>query len=282
MIRHPESPRRAGLAITALVRIILSSTLIVLTLVFVSCSSTKEIKKEEAPPPAPVKKPLVPEIIIQVASLDLSKHSGRIGKDDVQKLSDIIRKFKIDILALQGITRYPELKTRIDAVDELANQTGMRHAFGENITVNGRQVGNAIFSNYPMKSDTSTQFTGLLSANFESELQAIIDCGVRDVIVVSANLPENTGMTDQVACVNQLSALNEFYIDTPIIVTGNLPRTDEVKQFARYSEARINGKALYLWYSRGGLLKSLNVQVENSDLGTLIITEFGIFRKSQP
>jgi len=256
-------------------------TLALLALFLLGCPSAKETKKEEAPPPAPAK-PVAPDIVIQVGSLDLAKLSKRIETSDIEQLTTVLKRDKVDILTIQGITRYPGLKVRLDVVDELARQSGMRQAFGENLSLNGRQTGNAVFSIYPIQSSVNTTYNGIESMNFESAFQTIIDCGVRSVVVVATRLPDKASADDQTMCVDQLNAFNTLYPDNPILIAGNLPGSGDAKNIAFFDEARMKGQSPAIWFSRGQSLKLTHVKTENTPLGPIIVAEFGIFRKPQP
>lgn len=254
-------------------------TLAFLALFLLGCPSSKESKKEEVPSPAPAK-PVEPDIIIQVGGLDLAKLSKKIETSDIQKLMTVLKRDKIDILSIQGITRYPGLKDRLDVVDELARQSGMRQAFGENLMLNGRQTGNAVLSSYPIQSSVNTPYNGIESMNFESALQTIIDCGVRSVVVVATRLPDKASVDDQTTCINLLDSFNTLYPDDPILIAGNLPGSGDARNIALFDEARMKGQSPAIWFSRG--IKLTHVKTENTPLGPIIVAEFGIFRKPQP
>ncbi|MGA2624527.1 MAG: hypothetical protein ABSF91_11780 [Bacteroidota bacterium] len=256
-------------------------TLALLALFLLGCPSTKETKKEEAPPPPPAK-PVAADIVIQVGSLDLAKLSRKIETSDIEQLTTVLKRSKVDILTMHGITRYPGLKDRIDVVDELSRQTGMRQAFGENLMLNGRQTGNAVFSSYPIQSSANTPYSGIQSMNFESALQTIVDCGARSVVVVATRLPDKASVDDQTTCINLLNSFNTLYLDDPIIIAGNLPGSGDAEKIALFDEARMKGQSPAIWFSRGQSLKLTHVKTENTQLGPLIVAEFGIFRKPQP
>ena len=175
-------------------KVVLTALLAVTALLVIGCSSTKEVKKEELPPPPPptpvVKKATDPDITFKIASIDLGKLARRLELKDIDGLAGELKKQRIDILTLQGVSRYPQVATRIDIIDSLSSRTDMRKIFGETIELSGRQTGNAILCSYPVRSNENTHYDGLHSDNFEAALQGVIDCGARDVIIVSTGLPD--------------------------------------------------------------------------------------------
>lgn len=127
---------------------------------------------------------------IRVGSLDISSISGRLEKKSVEDLARLLIKEGVEIVAVQGITRYPGVRTRVDFVDELALKADMRHAFGEVMNLSGRQTGNAVFSVFPILTSKNQPIDGLASSEFAAAVHALIDGGLVEINVVSARLPE--------------------------------------------------------------------------------------------
>ncbi|MBI1803064.1 MAG: endonuclease/exonuclease/phosphatase family protein [Ignavibacteriae bacterium] len=260
---------------------------ILLAVFLLGCPSTQEVKKEE-PPIKPgttkEKKPTEPEITLQVALLDLSSYTKKIENVDVTQFASELKREKIDVLALQGITRYPGLSTRVDIVEALTNTAEMRNVFGETITLNNRQGGNAIFSTYPIRSSENSHYTELQSNGFEAALQAMIDCGVRDVVVVSTKLPEKASVGELASTSNLFSGFSSFYINHPIIIMGSVPPSGMLQVSQTYTEVRQvhDPKLPRAWYSNDGSLKPGSVRIERTIFGPMVIVQFGIFRQKQP
>jgi endonuclease/exonuclease/phosphatase family metal-dependent hydrolase len=257
-----------------------------LAALLIGCSSAKEVKKEELPPPpAPVaKKPGEPDLIVKVASINLANLGKRIEADDIDKIDAALKKGKIDIVTLQGVSRYPNVATRIDIVDSLALRLEMRHVFGETIQLSGRQNGNAVFSAYPIKSDENSHYEGIRSDKFEAALQAVVDCGVRDVVVVSTGIPDPLTEEDRRTIANKMSSFGIQYLSEPLIITGNLPTPEELRTSSQYATLKpmsFEG-APRIWFSAGGALKLLGQSITITPLGPMTVAEFGLFRAPQP
>jgi len=257
--------------------------LFMLGVFFVGCPSSKETKKEGTPLPAEAK-PYEPEIIIKVASLNLERYNKRIEAEDVDHFASIIMRDTVDILILPGISRYPDLPERVDVVEELADRTAMRKAFGETITISGRQCGNAIFSAYPIVSNENSHYDNLHSRNFEAALQTIIDCGASQLVVISTELPDDAMIEDQSVIAGTLSSFNNFYINHPIIIGGNLPRTEAMRSIASYNDARPGStdNAPRIWYSNDGSIRPISAKAERTNFGPMTVVNFGIFKESKP
>jgi hypothetical protein len=254
---------------------------LLLALLFVGCPTPKPVVKETPPSPVIEKKPPMPEIMVNIGSVNLAKYGKKIEKNDILKFADQLKRDSIDIVLVQGITRYPELKTRIDFVEELASATDLRNVFGETITLTGRQNGNAVFSVYPIHSNENTPYKNLQNSNFETALQAIIDCGTREIVVVSTLLPEKSPASDQSLVATTLGSYNNLYYGKPVIISGNLPKSENAPALANYDEVRKlrTENTPLVWYSGDGSLKLTAEKIEQTVFGKMSVVRFGIFRK---
>jgi hypothetical protein len=260
---------------------------LLVALVGAGCPSTREVpkKRPEQPLAAPaMKKPPAPGIIVRFASLDISKFPRKIEAPDIERLAAALWKDTVEIFALQGITRYPELKNRIDILQELAARAEMRSTFGETIFLSGHLGGNAVFSSFPIRSSENTHYDRIRSTNFEAALQALIDCGMRDVLVVSTQIPEKASDEDQSICSSTLASFSNLYFNNPVIIAGNLPRAEAVRAMAQYNEppGTKPADAPRIWFSGDGSLKLLGIRYENTALGRMAVAEFGIFPRKNP
>jgi hypothetical protein len=254
---------------------------LLLALLIAGCPPRPVVKEPPPPPPVVEKKPPMPEIMINIGSLNLAKYGNKIEKSDIRKFADQLKRDSIDIILLQGITRYPELKNRIDIVEELARMGDLRKVFGETITLTGRQSGNGVFSIYPIRSNENTPYRNLQNANFETALQTIIDCGAREIVVVSTLLPEKTPPSDQSLVATTLGTYNNLYYGKPIIISGNLPGSENVRSIANYDDVRqLRAEdAPLIWYSNDGSLKLTSQKIEHTVFGKMSVVRFGVFRK---
>ena len=251
-----------------------------LMIALAGCSSPRETTgpAPAVPPPAAAPRPGAPDIILTVASLDLGRHGKRIESEDLERFAAILRRDTVDILLVEGVIRYPGVSTRVDIPDQLSYLTGMRNVFGETVSISGRQAGNAVFSMYPVTSSENTHFAG---GGDEAALQAVIDCGVGPVVLVSTRLPDRATAADQTAAANTLNSFHAYYAGHPVIVSGNLPRDPSMRGVAAYEETRPprGGDAPRVWYATGGTapVAALGARAEETNLGPLTIARFGFF-----
>ncbi|OGU71782.1 MAG: hypothetical protein A3G43_07355 [Ignavibacteria bacterium RIFCSPLOWO2_12_FULL_56_21] len=223
--------------------------------------------KEEVPPSKP-------EMTLTIASLNLTSLNKRIEKSDIVALWRILKKEQVEVLAVQNMSRYPGVATRVDPLNELAAQADWRHAFGEMMDNSGRKIGNAVLATYPIRSNAHIPFTSVKSANFEGALETVIDGGVRDIMVVSAQFPPKAPESDLAKCLSAITSANK---DTkmPLIVAGNVFASasgmQEVSAGSKNPTTRIH-------YSGGEEMKPVGASSVATPLGTVLIAKFALYR----
>lgn len=255
--------------------IIIITPVILLT----GCPSPKPIQQTKIPPPA-VESPR--QMKITIGSIDLSNHQKKIELKDIKKFARQVKKDSLDILTIQGMTRYPALKNRIDIFKEITTSTEMISVFGETMTLSGRQNGNAIFSNYPIKSHESTPYTQISSTGFENALQAIIDCGERELVIVSTKLPEKLTSNDRAVISSTLGKFSIFYTNRPVIITGNLLKINTTSLLNTYHTIEEEKYPQKFWYSNNGSLRINNLKIASTSLGKMIQVSFMVSTDINP
>ena len=256
-----------------------SGSIAIALLFLVSCSAPPTVTRSDAPA---LPQPKL-AMSVKVACVDISGYGKRIEKKDIERFAAALKREQIEILAVQGITRYPNVKTRVDFVGELAAQMDMRHVFGESIDISGRQQGNAVFSIYPIRSNQKKEYD-VPSAFAETALHVSIDAGVRDLGIVSTRLPLRASGDEMAKCIRMIAELQKNP-DAPFVVTGNLPTYKKSRDFERFADLQsslpVGSEKLQtsrLWYVRGNLFKPVNARTVKTDLGTLTIAEFGLYQ----
>lgn len=251
-------------------RPILASVAIAVAVILWSpgCVTTPKATQTETAPPKP-------EIQLTVASLNLTNLNKRIERPDVQRLWQILKAEKVEVLAIQNLSRYPGVATRVDLLQELSKLADWRQAFGETVDFSGRQVGNAVLSAYPIRSNANEPFKGIRSAVNEGSLHAVIDGGVRDLLVVSVHIPPKASAADQAACVKSLRAsLGDARM--PTIVGGNLPA--KADGFTPVEGA--SSSTTRVMFDGNGVLQPSATRTVDTPLGPVVVVIFDLYRQS--
>jgi endonuclease/exonuclease/phosphatase family metal-dependent hydrolase len=223
------------------------------------------------------------DMTVFVASLNLNNFSKRIEKKHILELVKILKRDQIEILAVQGISRYPGVATRIDFVDEVSAKTEWRSAFGEMMNISGRQTGNGVFSSYPILSQYNQSFDQIRSAQYEAALEATIDAGVCPLKVTSVHMPLKISTEEQLQCVKLIAPMIPEENIQARIITGNLPPWDTFRSVHSYAEVSQSESAKSavprVWYSTNTSIQFLASYVVEAELGKLIIVKIGLFRQ---
>jgi len=224
-----------------------------------------------------------PEITIQIASINLANLKKRIERKNIIELVKILQNEQVDILAVQGISRYPGIASRVDFVNELSAKTEWRNVFGEMLNISGRQTGNAIFSVYPILSHQNFSWDRVKPRSIETALQATVDAGVRSLIVVSTQLPPKATANEQAQCAKLIAAMNPDTANQLTIVTGNMPTEEIIRTTNSFAEVPppkfAKGTISRIWYSANTSIQLLASRSMETELGTLVIAQFGLLRQ---
>ena len=245
--------------------------------VLAGCGAPTTDKTNTAPKP--------PDLTLEVASLNLTGFSKRFDKSGIDKLAKVLKKEQVDVLSVQGITRYPGVESRVDFVNELVAKSEMRYTFGEMFNNAGRQDGNAIFSAFPQRNNHNDSFDGVKSANFEAALQSSVDGGIQDIVVVSAVLPPKAPESDQAACLGIIAKKSVAQQNQPMIVTGNLPTSENIRSQGSYQVAIDSSKEVEnkdpntrIWFSKERSIKLLGTRTVETVYGPMVVAKFGLFQ----
>jgi hypothetical protein len=244
-------------------------------LAFWGCPSTSLKKENEI-----ARKP---EMMLQIASLNLGEFNKRIEQKHILELIKVLKREQVEILAVQGITRYPGISTRIDFVEEFSAKIDWRKAFGEMMNISGRQTGNAVFSFYPILSYHNQSFDQVKPINFEAALQTTIDAGVRSLALISVQLPTKATIEEQAQCMKLIMTPNPGSSNQPTMIMGNLPPFESFH--TSYSMMEVphseyaKGTTPSIWYSENASLQFYAARIVETDLGKLMIVRMGLFRE---
>src|SRR5690606_4366306 len=90
---------------------------------------------------------------LRVLSYNIHHAEGVDGKLDLERIAEVIRAAKPDLVALQEVDRNARRTGSVDQPAELARLTEMQVVFGSNIELQGGHYGNAVLSRFPIASE---------------------------------------------------------------------------------------------------------------------------------
>jgi len=84
-------------------------------------------------------------------------HAGKdaSGKDNVQRVADVVRDVDADVVLLQEVDKGTRRSGGVDQPAEYASRTGYQVAFGRSLDYDGGEYGIAVLSRWPIRRDSA-------------------------------------------------------------------------------------------------------------------------------
>ena len=117
---------------------------------------------------------------IRVLSYNIHHAEGTDGKLDLERIAQVIRSSKADVVALQEVDRNTLRTQKVDQASKLAELTEMKHAFGANIALQGGEYGNAVLSKFAIIRSQNVLLPRLNGGEQRGVLQAEIQLSPTD------------------------------------------------------------------------------------------------------
>jgi len=160
---------------------------------------------------------------VRVLTYNIHHGAGMDGEVDLERIANVIRQARADLVALQEVDRGVERTGRVDQPERLAELTGMYVVFGKNIDLQGGEYGNAVLSRSPIEHHRNLHLPRLPSKNEQRGLlEAHVPVGRANVIFVATHFDHQPDDSERLACVATLRALLEQHSQKPVIVAGDL------------------------------------------------------------
>lgn len=157
-------------------------------------------------------------IRLRFLSYNIHHAEGVDRKLDVERIAEIIRSVKPDLVALQEVDRNTKRTKNVDQPAELARLTNMKVAFGPNISFQGGDYGNAVLSKFDI-----VQQKNLLLPNADNgEQRGVLSVEVRvpkltqPLVLLATHLDHRSADAQRVQSVGVINALvNNASTDRP-------------------------------------------------------------------
>lgn len=183
-------------------------------LLFAACSNTAAVDKPEEEP--------APAVDLHVTTYNIHHGEGTDGVLDLNRIANIIKAEKADLVALQEVDRGTERTNKTDVIKELSRLTGLQYwAFGKNIDYQGGEYGNGVLSRYPIVSQQNTHLRQITTGEQRGVLQTVVDVQGRKLAFLAVhfdvrNQEERNANTKQVA-----EEILPLYKEYPILLAGD-------------------------------------------------------------
>ena len=90
---------------------------------------------------------------VLVYNVHAGKDAG--GKDNLQRVADVVRELGADIVLLQEVDKGTRRSSGVDQPAEYAQRTGYHVAFGRSLDYDGGEYGIAVLSRWPIRRDSA-------------------------------------------------------------------------------------------------------------------------------
>jgi endonuclease/exonuclease/phosphatase family metal-dependent hydrolase len=182
---------------------------------------------------------------LRVMTYNIHVGVGMDKKLDLQRIADVIKKEKPDLVGLQEVDRGVTRTEGKDEIAELAQLTSMHFAFAHNIDYQGGQYGVAVLSRFPIERIEHRKYENKRVAERRGMLRAEMKVGGRTVNFVTTHLDYQYADSRLFETEQLLSFLAE--IKGPLIVAGDfndLPVGDSYKLMVnQFEDAWITSRA---------------------------------------
>lgn len=164
---------------------------------------------------------------LRVLTYNIHHAEGQDGKVDLQRIADVIKSCRPDLVALQEVDRLVTRSGSVDQPSELARLTAMHVAFGSNITLQGGEYGNVLLSRFPI----SDRRNNLLPREGAGEQRGALEVelelpGFRPpLIMVSTHFDHRPANKERIASVDNINSRVQSIPGRPVILAGDLNDT---------------------------------------------------------
>lgn len=161
-----------------------------------------------------------------IMTFNIHHGEGLDGKVNIERIADLIRNEKADVIALQEVDRFRFRSGFVDQAKVLAEQLRMDMRFAPSLTYSMGQYGNAILSRYPIEDSSFTLLPG--TKETRSLLTVQINPGSGPVRIATSHLGlSKKDRSVQLARISDMLSIQ----DTPLIVAGDFNMEIDAFQF---------------------------------------------------
>ena len=220
----------------------------------------------------------------RVMTYNIHHGEGLDGKVDLQRIADLIKREKADIVALQEVDKGVTRTARRDLPGEFAALTGMTCVFSNNYHFEGGEYGNAVLTRFPVVSWTNSHYRMLRPGEQRGILQLTLKVAGRDLVFFDTHIDYRGDDAERLINVDQINTLLPLYAGKPLLMCGDFndvpgSRTYEklAANFTDAWKAAGSGEGLsipadkprkridYLWILKGSPIEPVKAWVPESE-----------------
>jgi len=161
----------------------------------------------------------------RVMTYNIHHGAGLDGKIDFQRIADLIKRERADVVALQEVDKGVQRTARRDCPAELAALTGMTCVFSNNYPFQGGEYGNAVLSRFPVKRWTNHHFQAPSSGEPRGLLQLVLNVQGRELLFMDTHADARRDDTERMKNAAEILVSTQAAHGLPIILCGDFNDT---------------------------------------------------------
>jgi endonuclease/exonuclease/phosphatase family metal-dependent hydrolase len=220
---------------------------------------------------------------IRVMTYNIHHGEGMDGRVDLQRIADLIKRERADIVALQEVDKGVERTARRDCPGELAALTGMSCVFSNNYHCQGGEYGNAVLTRFPVKRSTNRHYQMPGPSEQRGLLQVVLDIHGRELVFMDTHVDYRRDDAERLLNAGEILEVLQSYRGRPVILCGDFNDTPDSRTYQKIAQGftdawtmvgRGDGFTIpseqprqridYIWLSKGSTIEALTISVPQS------------------
>lgn len=173
---------------------------------------------------------------LRVLSYNIHHCEGVDGKLDLPRIAAVIDSVKPDIVALQEVDVRVKRSQIVDQAKELGKLTGLRHAFGANIDLQGGQYGNAVLAKGELRVVTNHRLPNIDQGEQRGVLEVFVKHDGRELRVLATHLDHRRDQRERLESVTVINQLATAQPNQPTLLIGDLNASFESEVLQRATQ----------------------------------------------
>ncbi|WP_050785723.1 endonuclease/exonuclease/phosphatase family protein [Pedosphaera parvula] len=157
----------------------------------------------------------------RVMTYNIHHGEGLDKQVDLQRIADLIKQEKADIVALQEVDRNTERTGKRDFPAEFTRLTGMSCVFSNNWPVQGGEYGTAILTRFPITKREHSLLKMVGSKEQRGLLQAHVKMGDREVVVMNTHVDHRKTDEERLESIMEFATVIKKKAELPVIFCGD-------------------------------------------------------------
>ncbi len=172
----------------------------------------------------------------RVMTYNIHHGEGLDKKVDLQRIADLIKRERADIVAFQEVDKGVERTARRDLPAELAALTGMTAVFSNNFHFQGGEYGNAVLTRFPITTWTNTHYTMLRTGEQRGILQLVLNVRGRDLVFMNTHIDYRGDDSERLINIDQINGLTPNYAGKPVLLCGDFNDTPGSRTYEKMAK----------------------------------------------